>query len=436
MQTQSTEQQQSDPILKIAWNHFAQLDDFSSKRTKKYMRLRRWIAVLGVIATLLAILSQLFPYESGLAGVIIRGFLIATPIIASILAAITSNSFINGDWLISRAGAEEILKEIYSYRTILQNSPTRRSWLEKRLVDIQRSVYRGMNGELTMDTYAGQLPPASRYSPSDPLGDSGFHDISGDDYFRYRVEQQHKWHSNRVVKRQAERTRLQFLILASGAMGTLLAIILPVWVALAASFTAAFIGWQQLRNLDAVVKNYSKVRMELGIILDHWKNLTPAEKTQSEFFSMVKSTEDILWSQNVEYIKAMQEALKESDLDEEAGLINRVIREARESDQRLKRAMQDSVVNFTGEILNETEETFSENFDRTLHTLVEEASSDLVQAELASMQTGIRERFTNLTTSLKEIAEEFSDVEIGRNTPPSVLNDLISRYPKSQDAMG
>jgi hypothetical protein len=436
MQTQLAEQQQSDPILKIAWTHFAQLDDFSSKRTKKYMRLRRWIAILGVIATLLAILSQLFPYESGLAGVIIRGFLIATPIIASILAAITSNSFVNGDWLISRAGAEEILKEIYSYRTILQNSPTRRSWLEKRLVDIQRSVYRGMNGELTMDTYAGQLPPVSRYSPSDPLGDSGFHDISGDDYFRYRVEQQHKWHSNRVVKRQAERTRLQFLILASGAMGTLLAIILPVWVALAASFTAAFIGWQQLRNLDAVVKNYSKVRMELGIILDHWKNLTDAEKTQSEFFSMVKSTEDILWSQNVEYIKAMQEALKESDLDEEANLINRVIREARESDQRLKRSFEDSIVNYTTDALNESEATLSENFDRALHTLMEEASSELVQAELASMQAALRERFTSLTSSLKEIAEEFSDVEIGRNTPPSVINDLLSRYPKSQDAMG
>jgi hypothetical protein len=228
MQTQA---EQPTPILKTAWNHFAQLDDFSSKRTKKYMRLRRWIAILGVIATLLAILSQLFPYESGPTGVIIRGILIATPIIASVLAAITSNSFVNGDWLISRAGAEEILKEIYLYRTILQNSATRRAWLEKRLVEIQRSVYRGMNGELTMDTYTGQLPPVSRYSPSDPLGDAGFNDITGDDYFRYRVEQQHKWHSNRVVKRQSERTRLQFFILASGALGTLLAIILPVWVA-------------------------------------------------------------------------------------------------------------------------------------------------------------------------------------------------------------
>ncbi|MBK8780632.1 MAG: hypothetical protein IPO22_02250 [Anaerolineales bacterium] len=139
-----------------------------------------------------------------------------------------------------------------------------------------------------------------------------------------------------------------------------LAAILPLWVALSASFTAAFIGWQELRNLDAVVRNYSKVRMELGILYDHWKSLDESEKTQTEFFTMVKSTENILWSQNVEYIKAMQEALKESDLDEEAGLINRVIKEARESDERLKQSMEDAVVDFTRERLGESEETLTE----------------------------------------------------------------------------
>jgi hypothetical protein len=436
MQTQQPQQEQPTPILQIAWRHFAQLDAVSSKRTKQYMRMRRWIATLGVLATLLAILSQMIPFESGLFGVIIRGFLIVTPILASGLAAYTSTYYLNGDWLISRAGAEEILKEIYSYRTILGSSPTRRAWLEKRLVDIQRSVYRGMNGELTMEIYEGQLPPLSRHNPSDPTSDSGFHDINGDDYFTYRVEQQHEWHSARVVKRQAERKRLQVLILVAGGLGAILAVILPIWVALTASLTAAFIGWQELRNLDAVVKNYSKVRMELGIIADHWKNLTNAEKTQTEFFNMVKSTEDILWSQNVEYIKAMQEALKESDLDEEANLINRVIREQRESDARFKRSLEDAVVNYATDGLNEAQETLTEQYQNALGSLAEEASSDLVQAELASMQQSMMERFHNFQDSLDAIAEEFSGVEIGRDTPKSVLNDYLSRFPKSQDAIG
>jgi hypothetical protein len=113
-----------------------------------------------------------------------------------------------------------------------------------------------------------------------------------------------------LYKEKAERRRLQAYILIAGGAGVFLAAILPIWVALTASLTAALIGWQELRNLDAVVRNYSKVRMELGILYDHWKSLEEKEKTQSEFFNMVRSTEEILWSQNVEYIKPCRKRLR------------------------------------------------------------------------------------------------------------------------------
>jgi len=371
---------------------------------------------------------------AGLLGLIIRGLLIILPVLASGIAAFTSTEYSNGDWLISRAGAEEILKEIYSYRTILKDSPTRRTWLEKRLVEIQRSVYRGMNGELTMEAYTGQLPP--HYNPEDPNSDWGFNDISGDDYFRYRLEQQLSWHENKVVTRKYERRRLRAFILIAGGAGVILAVVLPIWVALTASLTAALIGWQELRSLDVVIRNYSKVRMELGIIRDHWKNLQEEEKTQSEFFNMVRSAEDILWSQNVEYIKAMQEALKESDLEEEASLINRVVKEARESDRRLKQSIEDTMVEFTHEKMVKSEEVLTEEVENALNELSKEASSDLVQAELAAMQKSIVEHFGGLKSRLAEIAEEFAGIEIGSNTPPAVLNDLLSRYPKTQEPKG
>ncbi len=430
-----TQPQQPTPILEIAWTRFAQLDAISSRRTKRHLSMRRLIALLGVLATLFAILSQSFPMETaGLLGLIIRGLLIILPVLASGIAAFTSTEYSNGDWLISRAGAEEILKEIYSYRTILKDSPTRRTWLEKRLVEIQRSVYRGMNGELTMEAYTGQLPP--HYNPEDPNSDWGFNDISGDDYFRYRLEQQLSWHENKVVTRKYERRRLRAFILIAGGAGVILAVVLPIWVALTASLTAALIGWQELRSLDVVIRNYSKVRMELGIIRDHWKNLQEEEKTQSEFFNMVRSAEDILWSQNVEYIKAMQEALKESDLEEEASLINRVVKEARESDRRLKQSIEDTMVEFTHEKMVKSEEVLTEEVENALNELSKEASSDLVQAELAAMQKSIVEHFGGLKSRLAEIAEEFAGIEIGSNTPPAVLNDLLSRYPKTQEPKG
>jgi hypothetical protein len=441
-----TKSQQIPPILEVAWTEFGQLGNASGKRAKAYNNLRKAIATFGVLATLFAILSVKYPTNFPVIGaLILKLLLIASPILASALAAYVNKFFYSGDWLITRAGSEEILKEIYVYRTILQNSPTRRVWLEKRLNEIQRSMYRGMNGELIMDAYTGILPPPPRFNADDPNSDPGFHDLSGEEYFKYRLQDQLNWHVMKVNQRQKERIRLQVLIIGSGIAGALLAAFggeLTLWVALAASFTATFIGWQELRNLDVVVRNYSKVIVELRIISDHWRNLEAGERTQSEFNKMVRSTEDILWSQNVEYIKAMQEALKESDLEKEAGLINRVIQEQSDSDQRRKQSIEDGVAEQNKTSMEDSNETISETFKEALGSLAEEASSELVQAELASMQAAIQDALKNVTersglsSSLKAIETEFKDVEIGSNTPMSVLNDLISRYPKTTDAKG
>jgi hypothetical protein len=136
----------------------------------------------------------------------------------------------------------------------------------------------------------------------------------------------------------------------------------------------------------------------------------------------------------------MQEALKDSDLEEEASLVNRVIKEARESDRRLKRSMEDAVVDMTTDKMHEAEATLSETFEEALATLAEEASSEIVQAELAAMKDAIEEFTENLrlglSTSLQEIAEDFKDVEVSTNTPREVLNNLLSRYPKTSEVKG
>jgi len=438
--------QQIAPILEVAWTRFAQLDAMSTARSRIHLRLRRWITVLGILTTLFAILTQLFAENlNPLAAWVLKLIFIFTPIAASILAAYVSQFYSSGDWLVTRAGAEEVLKEIYAYRTILQNTPSRRTWLEKRLGEIQRSVYRGMNGEMILKPYKGPLPPSPRFDPKYPDNDPGFNDLAGDEYFRYRLENQLGWHVREINRRQTERTRLKLYILAAGGLGALFAALgqpLTMWVALAAAFSAAFIGWQELRSLDSVVRNYSKVVLELNILSDHWKNLEGEERDQTEFYKTVRSTEDILWGQNVEYIKAMQEALRDSDLEEEASLVNRVIKEQRESDRRFKGEIADAVVDFTRESMLESEQTLTETYKSTLGTLAEEASSELVQAELAAMQDAARDAVANISehfgmsSSMKAIEEEFAGIEISSSTPMSVLNDLLSRYPKTTEAKG
>lgn len=439
-----TETPKNTPILNIAWTRFAHLDASSLRGRRLYYTIRRWILVLGVVATLFAILSQLFPRESsGLVGLAIRVLLVTIPILASSLAAIATRGFSNGDFLTTRAGAEEILKEIYFYRTILQKKKSRRSYLERRLNEIQRQVYRGMNGEFSFEPYNGVIPPY--YSPDDPGSDSGFNDLNGEEYFRYRLESQLGWHNKKVNQYKSERFRLQFLIVIFGAAGALLAAFdaTTLWVALTASLTAAYVGWQELRNLDAIIKNYSKVVMELTTVYDHWHNLEAEERSPAEFYKMVRGCEDVLWAQNTEYIKSMQEALKDSDLEKEASLVNRVIKESVESDERMRQGMRDSIVEMTKETLEDAEETVDETFKAALGSLAEEASSEIVQKELEAMREAAvemaenaMEKVSSLTSSLTKIAKEYAHVDIGRDTSNEELNAILSRFPKTTDVKG
>jgi hypothetical protein len=447
-----TEAPKPAPILSIAWTRHAHLDSAASRRGKAFLNIRRWIIWLGVLATFFAIVTQLWFKDSttlsgpmAVTGIVVKLLLIATPVVASIFAAFSTKFYSNGAHLILRAGAEEIKKEIYFFRTILQNDPARRAYLEQRLAEIQRQLYRSLNGEFSFEGYDGTIP--SNYDPQDPSSDPGFHELTGEEYFRYRLENQMGWHNRKINQHKEERRRMTILILTAGGLGAVFAAgwggALSLWVALTASITAALIGWQELRGLDTRIKNYSKVVMELTIIYDHWQNLESEERSPAEFYKMVRACENVLWAQNVEYIKSMQEALKEADLDQEAGLINRVIKESVASADRTKHAMADDIVGFTGDTLADTEQKIEETFKATLGSLAEEASSEVVQKELEAMGRAVTEmaenvieRASSFSSRLSEIANEFADVDIGRDTSKEQLNAILARFPKSNEVKG
>ena len=445
-----TEPPKPAPILEIAWTRHANLDAAASRRTKSYYTIRRWIIWLGVLATLFAIVAQFLSQNESLSYVlklVVKVFLVTTPIMASALAAFANKFYSNGHWLVYRAGAEEIQKEIYFFRTILAKDPGKRAYLEKRLSEIQRQLFRSLGGEFAFEGYNGQIP--ANYSPGNPNSDPGFHDLTGEDYFKYRLEDQLAWHNKKVNQFKQERRRMTIYIILAGALGAVFAAwggvenILGIWVALTASITAALIGWQELRNVDSTIKTYSKVVMELTMLYDHWHNLEPEERTPAEFYQMVRGCEEVLWSQNMEYIKSMQEALAESGLEKEASLVTRVIKESVESAARTKQMMADSIVEHTQKTLAETEKKVEDTFKAALGTLAEEASSELVQQELEAMQKAAAEMVENavekaksFSSSLADIAKEFAHIEIGRDTSKEQLNAILARYPKSSDVKG
>jgi hypothetical protein len=452
-----TETSEVTPILKVAWTRVAQLDVIASRRSKNHLSIRRWIAVLGVLATLFAIFTQLLDTRTSLKqnypllGLGATALFIATPFLASTLAALASKKFSNGDWLVTRAGAEEIKKEIYFFRTVLQKDETRRQYLEDRLARIQRQIHRALNGEYSFEEYGGQVPAS--YIAGEADSDPGFSDLTGDEYMNYRLENQLNWHNRKIKKFKVERDRLMVSILVIGALGSIIATLgatwssLSIWVALTASITAALIGWQELRNIDVIVRNYSKVVLELTILKDHWLNLTPAERTATEFYKLVRDCEEVLWAQNTEYIRSMQETLREHSFEEDANLVNNIVAKLNQEAQQTKQAMADHVESVTGKVLEETGQKVEQTFQTTLTSLADDFMSDLVRKELDSMSQAVTEvagsmierastETSSFISSLSQIAEDYSHVEVSRDTSKEELNQILARYPKTGELKG
>lgn len=321
-------------ILEVAWNRYGQYNSAALRRKDSQQKLRWMVALLSVLATLIAIISSLYPEpEPAWRAILIKVTLISIPIISTTVAAFANKFYRGTDWLVLRAGAEQIMKEIYQYRTILQKTDKkRRSWLENRLREIQLQVYTGLNGEMVLPPYTGKLPPP--YASGDPRRDPGFEDLTAEKYYELRLRDQLQWHVGRVNRLQSQRVRMQVLILLSGAVGAFLAAmggVFGLWVAFATSLTTALVSWQEFRNLDMNVRNYSKVVVNLSAVSDRWNHLDDDERTKKEFYRMVKETETVLWNQNLEYVKSMQEAFENSKMEEE-DFVKQTLRSSGEDD--------------------------------------------------------------------------------------------------------
>ncbi len=358
------------PLLETAWRRYAVLDANANAVQKQYMRMRRFMAILGVLAVLFAILVDNYTgVVPDIVGILLRVFLILTPIVISVIAAF-SNRFQQGQKYLSyRAAAEGILKEIYTYRTSNQFLPNRDTQLSNRLASIQRDLFRGAGGELVLTQFKGDVPPY--YYPDDERSDPGFTDLTGEQYLVYRLEDQLNWHTKRNLELQRDRKLIQWSILAFGGIGAFLAAWggnLAVWVAFTAAIASALIGWEELRGLDMRVGNYSQVILELNIIRDWWLTLRKIGASQEDSFQLAIKTEKVLYDQNLEWVSAMRKALAEAEGDE-ADLVEHAIEEGREATAQIQEKL------FT-EVEELYDEGLSEAVDR-VETVIDDAADSL-----------------------------------------------------------
>jgi hypothetical protein len=256
--------------------------------------------------------------------------LIIFPITGSVIIAYLSAFRQGQKYSAMRTGAEEVKKEIYLYRTVMQSYPNRRKWLSNRLTEIQRQVHRNSGGDVVVKPYKGvHHNPYFDPNANDPC-DEGIVDLNAGEYIKLRVEDQLNWHKRRIQIYQDMRSRFIIMILILEVIGALLASIdyllngIAIWDALSTAFAIAIINWKELLGLDMIVANYSKVILELNITRDQWTNREPHERTQADFYKLVRRTEGLLWSQNSHFISAMRESFEDADTEAQTIMVEMI----------------------------------------------------------------------------------------------------------------
>lgn len=174
--------------LETAWQRYAQMETNAESAYQQYLKLRGWAIALAVVATFLAILTSRL--DSSLmvspVGQVLRASLILVPLIGSVMLVFANRLQQGQYWRVFRTGAQEIRKEIYLYRTLLQGQPQRHQWLLERVSQIQRQVVETIGSNWMIKPYTGEILPD--YPGNEPNSIPVLTDLAPDDYLRDRLE--------------------------------------------------------------------------------------------------------------------------------------------------------------------------------------------------------------------------------------------------------
>jgi hypothetical protein len=322
-----------DNVLLQAWESFADYDLNAMLQQRKFDRLQHSILIIGVLGTFLIIATQVWAPESLVGGNRngwwwVNHFLIAIPILLTILLTAASQFKQGNKWLFLRAGAESIKREIYRYRTrtndyleindgfaegtTSQKPATPAQHLARKLQDITQSVMAtevSSSALIPYDKARGLPPPMS----SGEGGDDGFSLLTPDRYVNVRLEDQLDYYKRKAARLSRILTVYQWLILIVGGVGTYLAVVSQqVWIAVTTAIVAALTSYLGYTRTEDSLTKYNQAKAELANIKWWWTALSPNEKASQEHVDLlVDHTEKVLAAELDNWVQLKQNGLAE-----------------------------------------------------------------------------------------------------------------------------
>jgi hypothetical protein len=319
-----------DPVLLQAWEAFADYDHNANRQQRKFDRLQRAVIGLGVATPALVVGQQLYaPRVAGGSGLVpmsalwqaghygwwaLNQTLILVPITLTLLVAV-ANQFKQGNkWLLLRAAAESVKREIYRYRARAMYyadgaTPNAPGALAQRLEEITRRTMRTEVNTSSLQPYDKRrgFPP---YSGPD---DDGLAYLSPARYVQVRLDDQFRYFRGKAVKLERQLRTLSWVTFIVGAVGTYLAAIdQQVWIALTTALVAGIGTFLSYRQVESTLGKYNQAAADLANVRAWWQALPPEDRnTAASTDSLVEHTEQVLQLDLDGWVQQMQNALAE-----------------------------------------------------------------------------------------------------------------------------
>lgn len=322
--------------LEDAWQRFAKYDHNANIAQRRFMQQRVFILGLAVAATTLAITNAAlkekglmdFPWlpnatnlwlQQAALPVVLRILEVVVIVVPIVLTAITAYSIkfnMGINWVMLRSSAESLKKEIYCYRTqVNEYNPdnlageTREVRLARRIKLNSKRLMETAVNQFGLESYSGKLPPRN----ATPQGDDGFSDLTPNQYIEWRVQDQFNYYQKRGLRLGRELQRYQLSILLLGGLGTLLvAFRLDVWLAVSSALAAALASFLEIKRTENNLISCNLAASDLYDIRTWWRALPAPARTQRRNIELlVTSAEAVIQGENSGWVQEMREALSE-----------------------------------------------------------------------------------------------------------------------------
>ncbi len=303
--------------LEDAWQRFAVYDHNANRTNKRFGNARKYILVLGVFATFMALIYQIYfkatPTE--LFSQVVRTIVILLPITVSALLTGTNKLERGVNWVLLRSSAENLKYEIFVFRAKAGIYSDEKCKEESREVKLARQVKsvgeRLMKTEVNQSglyTYNDILPPPDMGLHKE---DDGFSFITPDQYVAFRLENQMNFYKGKSEKLDRQLRRLHWQIIIIGALGTLIAAIgFEVWIAVTTAVVTALTTFMEYNQLESTLTSYNQAGTDLESIRMWWRALPAEMKKDSKYIEkLVGNAEGVMKAEQASWVQEMKDAL-------------------------------------------------------------------------------------------------------------------------------